>query len=378
MPEEKYMRRAIELAKKGSGHVNPNPLVGAVIVRDGEIIGEGYHECYGQLHAERNAIANAKKRGNSLEGSTIYVTLEPCCHYGKTPPCTEAIIEEKIAKVVVGSDDPNPLVSGKGFQMLREKGIEVIPHFLKEECDAINHVFFHYIRTGTPYVAMKYAMTMDGKIACYTGDSKWVTGEKSRAHVQTLRNHYKGIMAGIGTVLADDPMLNCRIEGGRDPIRIIADSHLRIPMDSQLVRTAGQQPLIVACLPDADEEKAAQLQEKGVEVLRIPGVTTADITEEQKEVISLPVLMKELGARKIDGILLEGGGQLNESALQAGIVDRIYCYIAPKIFGGVQAKTPVEGQGLTRAADAWQFNRIGMQEFGQDILLEYEKAQELQ
>ncbi len=378
MPEEKYMRRAIELAKKGSGHVNPNPLVGAVIVRDGEIIGEGYHECYGQLHAERNAIANAKKRGNSLEGSTIYVTLEPCCHYGKTPPCTEAIIEEKIARVVVGSDDPNPLVSGKGFQMLREKGIEVIPHFLKEECDAMNHVFFHYIRTGTPYVAMKYAMTMDGKIACYTGDSKWVTGEESRAHVQTLRNHYKGIMAGIGTVLADDPMLNCRIEGGRDPIRIIADSHLRIPMDSQLVRTAGQQPLIVACLPDADEEKAAQLQKKGVEVLRIPGVTTADITEEQKEVISLPVLMKELGARKIDGILLEGGGQLNESALQAGIVDRIYCYIAPKIFGGAQAKTPVEGQGLTRAADAWQFNRIGMQEFGQDILLEYEKAQELQ
>jgi len=378
MPEEKYMRRAIELAKKGSGHVNPNPLVGAVIVRDGEIIGEGYHECYGQLHAERNAIANAKKRGNSLEGSTIYVTLEPCCHYGKTPPCTEAIIEEKIARVVVGSDDPNPLVSGKGFQMLREKGIEVIPHFLKEECDAMNHVFFHYIRTGTPYVAMKYAMTMDGKIACYTGDSKWVTGEESRAHVQILRNHYKGIMAGIGTVLADDPMLNCRIEGGRDPIRIIADSHLRIPIDSQLVRTAGQQPLIVACLPDADEEKAAQLQEKGVEVLRIPGVTTADITEEQKEVISLPVLMKELGARKIDGILLEGGGQLNESALQAGIVDRIYCYIAPKIFGGAQAKTPVEGQGLTRAADAWQFNRIGMQEFGQDILLEYEKAQELQ
>lgn len=378
MPEEKYMRRAIKLAKKGSGHVNPNPLVGAVIVRDGEIIGEGYHECYGQLHAERNAIANAKKRGNSLESSTIYVTLEPCCHYGKTPPCTEAIIEEKIARVVVGSDDPNPLVSGKGFQMLREKGIEVIPHFLKEKCDAMNHVFFHYIRTGTPYVAMKYAMTMDGKIACYTGDSKWVTGEESRAHVQTLRNHYKGIMAGIGTVLADDPMLNCRIEGGRDPIRIIADSHLRIPMDSQLVRTAGQQPLIVACLPDADEEKAAQLQEKGVEVLRIPGVTTADITEEQKEVISLPVLMKELGARKIDGILLEGGGQLNESALQAGIVDRIYCYIAPKIFGGAQAKTPVEGQGLTRAADAWQFNRIGMQEFGQDILLEYEKAQELQ
>ena len=409
MPEEKYMRRAIELAKKGSGHVNPNPLVGAVIVKDGEIIGEGYHECYGQLHAERNAIANAKKRGNNIEGSTIYVTLEPCCHYGKTPPCTEAIIEEKIARVVVGSDDPNPLVSGKGFKLLREKGIEVIPHFLKEECDAMNHVFFHYISTGTPYVAMKYAMTMDGKIACYTGDSKWVTGEESRAHVQTLRNHYKGIMAGIGTVLADDPMLNCRIEGGRDPIRIIADSHLRIPMDSQLVRTASQQSLIVACLPDADETKAAQLEEKGVEVLRIPGIAVNDfsrsssdsalkamdslleddlaandisravdndIEEKQREVISLPVLMKELGSRKIDGILLEGGGQLNESALQAGIVQRVYCYIAPKIFGGAQAKTPVEGQGLAKAVDAWHFKRIGMQEFGQDILLEYERTQQ--
>ena len=373
MPEEKYMRRAIELAKRGSGRVNPNPLVGAVIVRDGEIIGEGYHECYGQLHAERNAIANAKKRGNTLEGSTIYVTLEPCCHYGKTPPCTEAIIEEKIARVVVGSDDPNPLVSGKGFKMLREKGIEVIPHFLKEECDAINHVFFHYISTGTPYVAMKYAMTMDGKIACYTGDSKWVTGEEARAHVQTLRNHYKGIMAGIGTVLADNPMLNCRIEDGRNPIRIIADSHLRIPLDSQLVRTAGQQPLIVACLPEAAEEKIVQLREKGVEVLQIPGVKRKDSKQEEKEVISLPILMKELGKRKIDGILLEGGGQLNESALQAGIVDRIYCYIAPKMFGGAQAKTPVEGEGVAKAVDAWHFKRIGMQEFGQDILLEYEK-----
>ena len=217
-------------------------------------------------------------------------------------------------------------------------------------------------------------------------------------------------MAGIGTVLADDPMLSCRIEGGRDPVRIIADSHLRIPMDSQLVRTAKQQPLIVACLPDADETKAVQLEEKGVEVLRIPGIAVNDfsgsssdsvlkykdrlladnladnnisrevdsdiIEEKQKEVISLPVLMKELGSRKIDGILLEGGGQLNESALQAGIVQRVYSYIAPKIFGGAQAKTPVEGQGLAKAADAWHFTRIGMQEFGQDILLEYERTKE--
>lgn len=366
MQEEQYMRRAIELARKGSGHVNPNPLVGAVIVRDGEIIGEGYHECYGQLHAERNAIANAKARGNSLKGSTIYVTLEPCCHYGKTPPCTEAIMEEGIARVVVGSDDPNPLVSGKGFRILREHGIEVVPHFLKEECDAINDVFFHFIRTGRPYVAMKYAMTMDGKIACHTGDSKWVTGEEARAHVQSLRNHYKGIMAGIGTVLADDPTLNCRMEGGRDPIRIICDSHLRIPMDSNLVKTADKYPLIVACLPEADEGKAAELEACQVEVLRIPP---------KDGTLDLNALMEELGNRKIDGILLEGGGTLNESALRSGIVSRAYCYVAPKIFGGKDAKTPVEGVGLELARDAWMFELENVSRFGEDILLEYKKAE---
>ena len=270
IPEEKYMRRAIELAKRGSGRVNPNPLVGAVIVKGGQTLGEGWHECYGQLHAERNAIAHAKEAGNQLEGSTIYVTLEPCCHYGKTPPCTEAIIENKIARVVVGSDDPNPKVSGKGFQILREHGIEVYPHFLKEECDAINDVFFHYIRTGRPFVAMKYAMTMDGKIACYTGHSQWVTGEESRAHVQVLRNHYKGIMVGIGTVLADDPTLNCRLEGGRNPVRIVCDSNLRIPLDSKLVKTAGQYPLIVACTEGSDPQKRVALTEAGAEVIPLP------------------------------------------------------------------------------------------------------------
>ena len=190
--EEKYMARCIELARGGEGNTAPNPMVGAVIVHKGKIIGEGFHRKCGEAHAEVNAVASVRDEA-LLRDSTIYVSLEPCSHYGKTPPCTEAIIEEKIARVVVGSDDPNPLVSGKGFKLLREKGIEVIPHFLKEECDAMNHVFFHYISTGTPYVAMKYAMTMDGKIACYTGDSKWVTGEESRAHVQTLRNHYKGL-----------------------------------------------------------------------------------------------------------------------------------------------------------------------------------------
>ncbi|MCD8020073.1 MAG: bifunctional diaminohydroxyphosphoribosylaminopyrimidine deaminase/5-amino-6-(5-phosphoribosylamino)uracil reductase RibD [Clostridiales bacterium] len=392
MQDEQYMRRAIELAKRGSGHVNPNPMVGAVIVRDGEILGEGWHEQYGQLHAERNAIAHAKAAGYDLAGSTIYVTLEPCCHYGKTPPCTEAIIEEGIQRVVVGSVEPTPLVSGKGLALLRDLVIEVVRHFLKKECDAINGVFFHYIKTGLPYVTMKYAMTMDGKIACHTGDSKWVTGEEARAHVQKLRNHYKGIMAGIGTVLADDPMLNCRLEGGRDPIRIICDDHLRIPLDAKLVRTAGQQPLIVACLPEADEHKAKQLIEQNVTVLRIPreGAASGDHGQKtfagdqgygmtnvndyvSRETLDLSLLMEELGRRKIDGILLEGGGTLNESALRAGIVSKVYCYIAPKIFGGAGAKTPVEGCGVGLAKDGWMFAMTGMQRIESDLLLEYDR-----
>lgn len=378
MQDEQYMRRAIELAKRGSGHVNPNPLVGAVIVRDGIILGEGWHEQYGQLHAERNAIAHAKAAGNDLKGSTIYVTLEPCCHYGKTPPCTEAIIEEGIKRVVVGSDDPNPLVSGKGFQMLREHGIEVIPHILKEECDAINEVFFHYIRTKKPFVAMKYAMTLDGKIACHTGDSKWVTGEKAREHVQGLRNHYKGIMVGIGTVLSDDPMLNCRMEGGRDPVRIICDDFLKIPMDSKLVQTAEQQPVIVACLPEAQTEKKEELRKRGVTVWEIPETKEQKVfgTSIEKKYLDLSVLMERLGEIKIDGILLEGGGTLNESALRSGIVSKIYCYIAPKIFGGSEAKTPVEGRGVSLAKDAWMFEQTRIRSFESDILLEYKKIEQ--
>lgn len=364
MPEEKYMRRAIELARRGAGAVNPNPLVGAVIVREGQVLGEGWHERYGQLHAERNAIAHAKEAGyTDLSGSTIYVTLEPCCHYGKTPPCTEAIIEEGIARVVVGSDDPNPKVAGKGFEILRSKGIKVIPHYLKEECDALNAVFFHYISTGKPYIAMKYAMTLDGKIACHTGDSKWVTGEIARGHVQKLRNLYTGIMVGIGTVLADDPTLNCRLEGGRDPVRIVADSRLRIPADSKLVRTARDQGLIVACLSDSDSTKIRELESLGVTVITCPVGPNGSI--------DLQVLMEELGKRRIDGILLEGGGVLNESFLRAGLVNRVYCYLAPKMFGGRDSRTPVEGQGVDLARDAWEFQCVDKRELGEDILIEY-------
>ena len=250
------MLRAIQLAKKGEGWTNPNPMVGAVIVKDGQIIGEGYHKKYGELHAERNAIASLTE---SAEGAVLYVTLEPCCHHGKTPPCTEAILEQKIQKVVIGSRDPNPKVAGKGAQILREAGITVIEDFMREECDQLNPVFFHYITTKMPYVVMKYAMTLDGKIATKTGASKWITGEAARREVQHMRHQYMGIMAGIGTVLADDPMLNVRVEGWRSPVRILCDSKLRIPLDSQIVKSAEKYRTIVVYADQKNTEEKIKI-----------------------------------------------------------------------------------------------------------------------
>lgn len=361
--EEKYMLRAIELAKKGLGHTNPNPLVGAVIVKDGMVIGEGYHEKYGELHAERNAIASLKE---SAEGATIYVTLEPCCHYGKTPPCTGAIIEQKIAKVVIGSRDPNPLVAGKGAKILRDAGIEVVEDYMRDECDKLNDVFFYYISTKRPYVTMKYAMTLDGKICTRTGASKWITGEKSRGYVHKMRGYNVGIMAGINTVLSDDPMLNVRgDEGARQPIRIIVDSKLRIPLDSNICKTANEYKTIIACAyKEKDEEyvtKSKALEDKGITVVCAPDDDKVDLDK----------LMGILGEMKIDSILLEGGGTLNYSALKAGIVNKVMAFIAPKFFGGDKAKTPVEGIGIEVPDDAFVFEYDNMQNFGEDIMIEY-------
>ena len=352
------MERAIELAKRARGFTSPNPMVGAVIVKDGKVIGEGYHERCGELHAERNALASLTE---SAEGATIYVTLEPCCHYGKTPPCTEAIIEHKLAKVVIGSRDPNPLVSGKGAAILRKAGIEVVEDFMREECDAINPIFFHYITTKRPYVAMKYAMTMDGKIATRTGASKWITGEAARNHVQTLRHAYKGIMVGIGTVLVDNPMLNCRMQGGIDPVRIVCDTHLRIPMDCQIVQTADTIETILATSTN-EKEKIDQLIKKGVQILQIP---------EKDGCIDLNLLMQTLGEKGIDSILLEGGGRLNDSFLREKLIQKAYVYLAPKIFGGEDAKTPVEGIGVSLPEQSANFKLQQIQQIEEDILLEY-------
>ena len=363
MTDQEYMLRAIQLAKKGEGWTNPNPMVGAVIVKDGRIIGEGYHKKCGELHAERNAIASLTE---SAEGATIYVTLEPCCHYGKTPPCTEAIIEQKIKKVVIGSRDPNPKVAGKGAQILRESGITVVQDFMREECDRLNPVFFHYITTKTPYVVMKYAMTLDGKIATKTGASKWITGEPARQEVQHMRHRYMGIMAGIGTVLADDPMLNVRVEGWKSPVRIVCDSSLRIPLDSQIVRSAKEYRTIVAYAGREENEEITEKITKKIEQLHAKGVDTICCPDEKGQ-IDLKKLMTYLGNEGIDSILLEGGGTLNDSALRAGIVKEVHCFIAPKLFGGKNSKTPVEGVGIGLPSEALKLKCTDICRIGEDI-----------
>ncbi len=359
MNDKDYMRRAITLARRGEGWTNPNPMVGAVIVKDGRIIGEGYHHRCGALHAEREALSSCTE---DPQGAVIYVTLEPCCHHGKQPPCTDALIAAGISRVVIGSRDPNPLVHGKGAKLLREHGMIVEEDFLREECDALNPVFFHYIQTKRPYVAMKYAMTMDGKIACYTGASKWVTGEQAREEVQHLRHRYMGIMAGIGTVLADDPMLTCRCEGGRNPVRIICDTQLRIPVNAKIAQSAKDVRTILATA-STDQEKISALEDMGCTVLVLP----------QKDGhIDLDALMVRLGEAGIDSILLEGGGTLNYSMLESGHVQKVYAYIAPKIFGGDAAKSPVEGRGMARPEDAIMLRDKQVRQVGEDICIEAE------
>ena len=355
MTGQDYMKRALELAKKGAGHTSPNPMVGCVVVKDGRIVTEGYHERYGEFHAERNALTRCEE---DLTGAEMYVTLEPCCHQGNTPPCTDIIIERSIGKVYVGSMDPNPKVAGKGVKILQEHGIEVETGVLEKECLALNEIFFYYITTGMPYVAMKYAMTLDGKIASCTGDSKWVTGETARHHVHELRKQYSAILAGIGTVLADDPMLNCRIEEGVDPVRVVCDSSLRIPLSSQLVKTAGDIPVIVAYAKENPEKEKALLQ-AGVEL----------ISAGRDGRVDLAVLMRKLGKRKIDSVLVEGGGAIHGSLLKSGLVQKIYCYLAPKLIGGREAGSPVEGDGFSRMKDALPVKEMEILPLGEDICI---------
>ncbi len=404
MTDTHYMQRALELARKGSGWVNPNPQVGAVIVKLGRIVSEGYHARRGEAHAERAAI-NACPRVELLRGATLYVTLEPCCHTGKTPPCTEAIIEAGISRVVIGSDDPNPLVAGEGIARLREAGIEVVTGFMKEECDNLNRIFFHYIQTKTPYVLLKYAMTLDGKIATHTGASQWITGEVAREDVHRLRSRYAAIMVGMGTVLEDDPLLTCRLEGEHNPLRVICDSTLRIPLTSQIVQTAREVPTLIATT-SRDEEKIHLLEEAGCEVAvclcelpasssqasallpqkresRVEVSSSKQVYVSEEMVQELPAthsrvdlkaLMQLLGEREIDSVLIEGGPTLHGAALEAGLAQAVCCYVAPKLFGGADAPSPIGGLGVAHPSEAFLLKNHSVRFLGDDICIEGEVA----
>ncbi len=359
MNDNDYMHLALSLAEKGCGWTSPNPMVGAVIVKEGRIIGQGYHEKYGELHAERHALLSCSE---SATGATMYVTLEPCCHYGRQPPCTEAILASGIRRVVIGSHDPNPMVAGKGVQILRSHGVEVTENILREDCHRLNEVFFHYMITKHPFVVMKYAMTLDGKIAAYTGLSQWITGEDARHHVQKQRHRYSAIMVGIGTVLTDDPLLSCRLPLSKNPIRIICDTHLRTPLTAQVVTTAKQIPTILATCC-TDRKKQILYENLGCHLL---------VTEAKNGRINLTQLMDKLGKAQIDSILLEGGSTLNWTALENGIVQKVQAYIAPKLFGGATAKTPVGGIGVSAPHEALRLKNTQITKLGEDFLLEGE------
>ncbi|PKM53424.1 MAG: riboflavin biosynthesis protein RibD [Firmicutes bacterium HGW-Firmicutes-5] len=341
--DQVYMKKAIALAKLGVGNTNPNPMVGALIIKDGKIISEGYHAYYGGPHAEVNAFKNATA---SVEGATMYVTLEPCSHYGKTPPCANLIVEKGISKVVVGMMDPNPEVSGRGIALLEENNIEVVVLDMGDELLKLNEIFLKYIKTKKPFCILKTAMTLDGKIATKTGDSKWITNETSRKQVHQLRHQVMGIMVGVGTVIADDPSLTTRLEGnqvGLDPIRIILDTRGRIPLDAKVLTQASDAITIVATthlMPDATKRA---IEATGNRVVVLP------LKDHQVDLASLIELLGEQG---MDSILIEGGATLNYSALEAGIVDKVITYVAPKIFGGDLAKSPVGGEGISQVKEA--------------------------
>ena len=385
--QERFMRAAIDLAKKGTGWTNPNPLVGSVIVKDNQIIGKGWHHKYGDLHAERDALRDCHERGNDASGAHMFVTLEPCAHTGKQPPCVEAIVQAGIKKVTVGSRDPNPLVSGKGAAFLRERGVEVEEDFLREECDALNFIFFHYITKRTPFVALKYAMTADGKIATVSGASKWISCQESRDFVHQLRSQYSCILCGIGTALADDPLLTCRIEGGKNPTRIICDSNLRLPLESKLVQTARDVPTIVACTePDCLQDQNVAASENRSQAKEGAALPAQDFLQKEKALaqkgvqvircgtkrVDLSILMQKLAAQNLDSVLVEGGGQLNFSLLQAGLVQRVYSFVAPKICGGAAAPSPVGGQGVLEVSDAFGLAAKDARRIGSDFLIEYD------
>jgi diaminohydroxyphosphoribosylaminopyrimidine deaminase/5-amino-6-(5-phosphoribosylamino)uracil reductase len=352
--DETWMRRALELAERGRGAVEPNPLVGAVVVADGKSIGEGWHRKYGEAHAEVNALAEA---GAAARGATLYVTLEPCCHHGKTPPCTDEVLRAGIRHVVAAMSDPFPQVAGKGAEALRAAGVAVDVRVCESAARRLNAPYLKLLTTGLPYVHAKWAMTLDGKIATRAGDSKWISNEASRRVVHQLRGRMDAIVVGIETVLADDPQLTARPPGSRTATRIILDNKLRLPLDNQLVRTARETPTLVAT---TDPGRGADLEARGVEVLRLPGGEHKD---------SVSALLRELGRRRFTNILVEGGGGVLGSFLDARAIDECHIFVAPKLLGGAAALTPMAGQGMATIAEALPLAEWRVESLSNDLYI---------
>ncbi|OPY81049.1 MAG: Riboflavin biosynthesis protein RibD [Syntrophus sp. PtaU1.Bin005] len=325
--DESFMKRALRLARKGEGWVSPNPMVGSVIVRNNRIIGEGHHRKFGQAHAEINALESVTE---SAEGSTIYVTLEPCSHYGKTPPCVDRLIACRPQRVVIGTADPNPLVAGKGIEALQRSGVPVSVGVLEEACRQINEAFFKFIQSRTPFVTLKYAQTLDGRIATATGHSRWISSLPSRRFAHRLRHAHDAIMVGIGTVLSDDPELTVRLVRGKNPLRIVLDSRLRIPLTSHILQDQGTAGTLLVATDRADGEKLARLRDLGIDVLILPADPSGRIV--------LPSLFRELGTRNIASVLVEGGSGVLTALLAEDLADRLVAIVAPKIAGkGIEA-----------------------------------------
>lgn len=355
--DEKYMRLAMQLAGNAIGRTSPNPLVGAVIVKDNRVVGCGWHRKAGTPHAEVHALNQA---GELAQGADVYVTLEPCAHYGKTPPCAKALVEAKVKNVYGGLLDVNPKVAGKGFKILEDAGIHVEYGFLQDELCKQNEVFFKWIEHKKPFVVLKAAMTLDGKIATATGQSKWITNETSRAYGYKLRDIYDGIMVGINTVIEDNPMLTARVDGGKNPIRIVVDSSLKIDINANVVQDKSAKT-IVATTDKADKDKILKLQAQDVDVIVVD--------KDEKDKVDIEKLLDILGQQNICSILVEGGATLNGSFVAKKLVDKVYFFIAPKIIGGKEAKTPVAGTGILNLQEALTLKDIQFEKLEEDILI---------
>lgn len=355
MTAEHYMKMALKLARRGDGWTSPNPMVGAVIVRDGKVIGKGYHRKFGEAHAEVNAINDVS---GSVEGATFYVTLEPCSHHGKTPPCVDRIIETKASRVVMGGVDPNPLVSGRGISILNDHGIETEVGVLGEQCEAMNEKFFKFMRTGMPFVTLKYAQTLDGRIASSTGHSQWISSEPSLRFAHRLRGLHDAVLVGIGTVAADDPDLRVRLARGRNPLRVVADSTLRIPHGARILDNQDVAKTLIAIGHLRGRGRLPMLDERGIETLIID--------EKDKGVLDLKKLLTELGKRQISSLLVEGGAGIITSFVREGLFDRIIVITAPKMLGrGIEA---VGDLGILRMDDSIALKFESICRKGEDIV----------